>query len=267
MADSYSVTSVSDSAVDSDTSSAASTVRWVLVLGAPLAVVGLIVAAIIWLLGGAWWLAIIVGLLLAVIAAASLFVNADSLVAGKLGAASVSSVHPRLSNLVEELCVRAGVREPELLMSSRDEIDAASFGRNPLASSLVVTSGAINQLPVVELEGLLAREIGRIRTEAIRYDTLAAALTRIPTAPLGSLGRKMIDWARGDDRLMVDDLEGARISRYPPGLSGSLKQIKAGVRSKANGAVDHLWASGPTEMTGEPGEWTLDARIALLDEL
>lgn len=254
-------------ATNADTSNSPDNSRWLVVYIVPFVLVGFLLGIIAMLLGAAWWLGALIGLLIVLALAAVLYLSADSIVASRLGAAPVSSPHPRLGNLIEELCVRAGIREPQLHMVDSEEINAAAFGRSVLQGSLAVTTGALNKLSVVELEGLLAREVGRIRSGAAKDDTIAASVLRFPLAPLGGLSRKLTDWARGQERPMLDDMEGARINRYPPGLAGALRQIKDQSTGKSSSVVEDLWASGSASLSGAPGEWTLDARVSLLDEL
>jgi len=247
--------------------------RWGVACAAPLVVLGLVVFLIAWLVGAGVVFSIIIALVLVALIAALLWFGAETITSRLIGATSPgSSMHPRLANTVEELCARTGVSEPELLMINSDFPDAVAYGTSPGSAHLAVTNGLLNQLSVVELEGVIARELGRIRSGAIRFDTLGVAFVRAPLSIFGGLGGRLVDWARGNDREVQDDLIGVDITRYPPGLVSALGTIRT---TRAEGSVtcpgskltDHLWVRGQRQRAEQPGQWSLDERIAVLQEL
>lgn len=247
--------------------------RWAVACAAPLVLLALLVFVIALLVGAGFVISLIVGLVLAAIVAAVLWFGAEAISSKLIGATSPgSSMHPRLANAVEELCARTGVSEPQLLMVNSDFPDAVAYGTSPSSARLAVTNGLLNQLSVVELEGVIARELGRIRSGAIRFDTLGVAFVRAPLALFGGLGAKVVDWARGDDREVQDDLVGVDITRYPPGLVSALSTIRSSRASSAGSVpgsklTTHLWVRGQRDRAEQPGQWSLDERIAVLQEL
>jgi len=247
--------------------------RWIIALAAPLVIIAILVWLLLWVMGVKVWLSAIIALLLAAVAAAVLYLSSDNLVRSSVGGRPADrATSPRLTNLVEDLCVRAGLTEPSLFLIDNPVPDAIAYGRTPQTSSIAVTSGLVEDLSLVELEGILARELTRIKQGDIRLDTLAVPFIKLFTAPFGSLGKMIVQWARGSSRDVEVDLAGVALSGYPPGLIGGLQHIKNG-SLKGQGAgrgsklTEHLWTRGLGTSQADPGTWTLDERIAVLREL
>jgi len=239
---------------------------------APLLVVALVLFLIFLLLGISWWVALLIALVLVAIAAVVLYLSTDSIVASMVGVKGASAAtHPRLLNMVEDICVRAGVSEPDIFMISSPVPDAVAFGRSSGSTSLAVTSGLLEDLSLIELEGVLSRELSRAKGGDTRFETLAVPFTRMPLAVFGPLGKSVVDWARGTDRDVELDLAGVALSGYPPGLVGALNRIKngslKGTEARRSALTDHLWVRGQGAAQPQPGQWALDDRIALLREL
>lgn len=247
--------------------------RWALIYSLPIVLLALVLLIVFALLGVGIITAVIIAVVLALVVAAGLYFAAEPLTAKLVGAQPTgASLHPRLENVVEELCARTGVSEPNLFMVNSDVPDAVAFGTNASSSNLAVTNGLLNNLSLVELEGVLARELSRVKNGDFRFDTLGVAFVRLPFALFGGLGQKLIEWARGGDRDVQVDMAGVEITRYPPGLTSALATIKenaAATSSEAPGSplTDHLWTRGMRRLATGPGEWSLDERIAVLQEL
>lgn len=248
--------------------------RWAVIYSLPILILALVLFVVLAVAGVGLVAAIIIALVIGALVAGGLYFAAGPLTAKLVGAQPTgSSMHPRLENTVEELCARTGVSEPSLFMVNSDHPDAVAFGTGPTSASVAVTNGLLNSLSVVELEGVLARELSRIRAGDTRFDTLGVAFVRLPLAPFGGLGAKLIEWARGGDRDVQVDIAGVGITRYPPGLTSALDTI----RQSANGAsadsapgsplTNHLWTRGMHRTSDGPGQWSLDERIAVLQEL
>jgi len=246
--------------------------RWTVAFAAPLSVVALVMFLILFLVGISWWIALLIALVLVLIAALLMYVFTDSIVASMVGVKGApAATNPRLLNMVEDICVRAGVSEPETFLISSPVPDAVAFGRSPGSTCLAVTSGLMEDLSLIELEGVLSREMSRAKGGDTRFETLAVPFTRMPLAVFGPLGKAVVDWARGNDRDVELDLAGVELSGYPPGLVGALNRIKngslKGTEARRSALTDHLWVRGQGAVQSEPGQWALDDRIALLREL
>jgi len=239
---------------------------WQMAIPLP-AAVALIVFVLVWIIAGSWWIGLIFGVLIALLVAGALWFMADSLAMRALNArplASDGSVS--LRNQLEELCVRAGLAEPEIYTVGPGPAAVASFGMNE--PKLVVTDGVSDELTVVELEAVLARELGRIRQGSTAADTLAVPFVTMPFGGLGGLGAKMLAFFRGPDHDARVDLAGVEITRYPPGLSAALKKMRS-TESVPMGsrAARHLWAVTDQHQSDVAGHFGVEERLALLAEL
>src|SRR3954447_14354313 len=217
----------------------------------------------------------VIGLVVAVVVAVALalFVGARATattVKRSLGRPAHPEAYPRYHNLVEGLCIAAGVPKPTLLVAPDDAPNALSCGRNPQEAALVVTEGLLGKLSRIELEGVLAHEISHIR----HLDVLPATLAVTLAAPVGSWAVRRVV---GAGREAEADANAVSLTRYPPGLLAALEKISAdpAVLASRSRTIAHLWlvptetvASRPdgpatTTTTAQP----LDERIEALREL
>ena len=76
--------------------------------------------------------------------------------------------YARLHNLVEGLCIAAGLPKPRLYVVDDDAPNAFATGRNPQHAAVAVTTGLLAKMNRVELEGVLAHELSHIKN----YDIL-----------------------------------------------------------------------------------------------
>jgi heat shock protein HtpX len=173
---------------------------------------------------------------------------------------------PRLHNVVEGLCLAAGIPKPRVYVVPEHAPNAFATGRDPEHSSIAVTRGLLDIMNRVELEGVVAHELSHVRDRDILVGTVVATL--VGTVVLvsefflrwfwwGGMGGR-----RGDDRsgggleviffviglvLLIlapiigqiikfavsrrreylADAEGAMLTRYPPGLAAALKKVAA----------------------------------------
>jgi heat shock protein HtpX len=208
-------------------------------------------------------LAAVVALVLAVIA----YLYADRVVLGLSHARPVSlDDEPRYHNLVEGLCVSAGLPKPDLYVIDDDTPNSFATGRNPNHAAIVVTTGLLEKLSRMELEGILAHELAHIRNHDILVTGLGTALVALPLLPAGSLSARLLDTLVGRGRERDADISGVRLTRYPPGLAAALEKLRrdqaAGL--SASRATAHLWISSPHD---KAGRGRLDERIKALRDM
>ena len=228
--------------------------------------VALVVAAFDYILGGGVW-----GLAIALpIAAGAAFLSywkSDSI------ALAMSRAHPadpvqyaRLHNLVEGLCIASGLPKPRIYVVVDQAPNAFATGRNPENAAIAVTTGLLEKLNRVELEGVLAHELAHIKNYDILVSTLAVTMVGV-IAILADVGVRMLWWGGGrrqygsDDghnsgaglliipamillilapviaavmqatvsrrREALADMSGVEMTRYPPGLISALEKLKA----------------------------------------
>jgi Zn-dependent protease with chaperone function len=89
-----------------------------------------------------------------------------------------------LVQVVENLCLGAGLPLPHIHVIESAAPNAFATGRNPHDASLVVTRGLIGLLDRRELEGVIAHELSHIGNHDIRFSTALAALVGTVSLPL-----------------------------------------------------------------------------------
>jgi heat shock protein HtpX len=226
----------------------------------------LAVGALLALLAGPLLLvgAAVVALVLAVVA----YLNAFRVVLRVSRAQPVSAEEePRYHNLVEGLCVSAGLPKPDLYVIEDDAPNSFATGRNPGHAAIVVTTGLLQKLSRMELEGVIAHELSHIRSNDILVTGLGTALVALPLMPAGRLAGRVLAVLVGRARERDADIGGVRLTRYPPGLAAALEKVRRDGSGDlpASRATAHLWISSPLD--AEDGAGRLDQRIAALRDM
>ncbi len=188
-----------------------------------------------------------------------------------------------LYNMVENLCITAGMPMPKLYIMEDTAINAFATGRKPDMASIAVTRGALEKLENEELEGVLAHELSHIQNYDIRFMTMVAvlvgaialladmflrarlfsggsdsrrgggqigavlAIAGIVLAILSPLIANLIKLAISRRREYLADASGSLLTRYPEGLAKALEKIAADHEplKKASNATAHLFISNP----------------------
>ena len=76
---------------------------------------------------------------------------------------SLSHAEQRLSNIVDELCIAAHMRPPEVMVMPRtDAINAFAAGWDESDAVVAVTQGALDYLNREEMQGMVAHELSHI---------------------------------------------------------------------------------------------------------
>ena len=255
-------------------------------------------------------LTVIVGLLVGLLVGKGLLLTLIALgVAGAMAAASywkadaialaVSRAVPadpveyrRLHNLVEGLCVASGIPKPRVYVVHDPAPNAFATGRNPKHAALAVTTGLLERMNRVELEGVVAHELSHIRNYDILVSTLAVTLvgavalvselairmmwwnggrvrrtgdrdnTGNPVAVVGfamlaiaPLFARMMQAAVSRRRETLADVSACHMTRYPPGLLAALEKLRddTTVTHSATSATAHLWIEQPLSGVGDTG--------------
>jgi heat shock protein HtpX len=208
--------------------------------------------------------AVVVALVLGVVA----YLNAFRVVLRVSHAQPVSAEdEPRYHNLVEGLCVSAGLPKPDLYVIEDDAPNSLATGRNAAHAAIVVTTGLLRKLSRMELEGVIAHELSHIRSNDILVTGLGTALVGLPLMPAGPLAGRLLAALVGRGRESDADIGGVRLTRYPPGLAAALEKVRRDGSGElpASRATAHLWISSPLD--GEDGAGRLDKRIAALRDM
>ena len=219
-------------------------VLWLVLAVAGLPLVGILAAAAI--AGG------VVALLL---------VHADEHALARCGAAPADPlVHARFHNVVEGLCVAAGLPKPSLHVVLDEEApNALALGREPRTAALVVTSGLLEKLTRIELEGVVAHELTHIKGADSLVSTIAIAT-------VGRVAPGLVAKAAGGSHETLADVTGVALTRYPPGLISALEKLRddPSVLRSSDRAIAHLWIEAPV---ADPTCPPLEERIQALREL
>ncbi len=173
---------------------------------------------------------------------------------------------PRLENLLEGLCATSGVAAPQVSLIEAPSMNAlVTAGRDE--AHLVLTTALVDDLGRLELEGVLANLLGRVKDGSARYSTLVLALLGTSSRSARLLGTHL-----GDQRAVLSDLAAVDLTRYPPGLISALSAMaEHGTELPTAPATTlPLWlAPARADTAAEPvGELQpLSLRIAVLSEL
>ena len=91
------------------------------------------------------------------------------------------SAYPMYNNVVEALCLAAGLPKPKLYVMNDPHINAFASGRDPKNAIICVTTGCLEKLDKHELEGVMAHELSHIANYDIRFLTLTTVLVGMIT--------------------------------------------------------------------------------------
>ncbi|MDI6783439.1 MAG: M48 family metallopeptidase [bacterium] len=85
----------------------------------------------------------------------------------------------QLNNVVEGLCLAAGLPQPKIYVIDDTAPNAFATGRNPQNSVVAVTTGLLQKLNRTELEGVIAHELSHIKNYDILLQTLTVVMVGV----------------------------------------------------------------------------------------
>jgi heat shock protein HtpX len=260
---------------------------WLLIAGFVLIVTAVALAFVLLFDIGAFFVP--VALVIAILMAWGAYWNSDKL------ALAVSRAHPadpqeyaRYHNLVEGLTLASGLPKPRLYVVQDPAPNAFATGRNPKHAAIAVTTGLLEKMNRVELEGVLAHELSHVKNYDILVSTIAITMVGA-VALLADVGLRAVFWGgmgrRRDDssgagaivavaslllvvlapllarimqmavsrrREFLADASGALMTRYPPGLISALEKLRDDrtVVASASKATEQLWIESPLDKEG-----------------
>ena len=201
--------------------------------------------------------------------------------------------YARLHNIVEGLCIAGGLPKPRLYVIDDPAPNAFATGRDPRHAAVAVTTGLLERMNRIELEGVIAHELSHVKNYDILVSTLAVTL--VGTVMLISdFAIRALWWGGGrsrrDDhggvpggaifaavgflllllspliarvmqaavsrrRESLADVTGVSLTRYPPGLISALEKLRDDQTVVASGsrATAHLWIEAPLARTPDEG--------------
>jgi heat shock protein HtpX len=217
---------------------------------------GIAVGLLFW--WGIGWPAGVVGFVIGTfVVGAVMWWAAEPLARRALGGAPADPTrHARLLNLVDALCATVGTGHPDMRVRDEPGLNAAVCGRSRRTATLVVTQGLLDELNRIELEGVVAQQLTRIRSR----DILPATVT-VATLGIGATFLSPHEPVTAMDRAAVS------FTRYPPGLISALEKMEAkGTEVRgASRATAPLWFADPG--VGRAPVTSLKDRVEALREL
>ena len=129
--------------------------------------------------------------------------DAIALAVSRARPASVEE-YGRLHNLVEGLCIAGGLPKPRLYIVEDASPNAFATGRDPKHAAIAVTTGLLEKLNRVELEGVLAHELSHIKNYDILVSTLAVTMVGV-VAIAADIGIRFMWFGMGRNRNNSDD--------------------------------------------------------------
>src|SRR5689334_9224551 len=162
-------------------------------------VIVLVATAIVLLFGGGW-VGVIIAFVVALALAWSSYYNSDKIaIAASRARPADETEYRRYHNLVEGLCIAAGLPKPRLYVVDDPAPNAFATGRNPEHSAIAVTTGLLEKMNRVELEGVLAHELSHIKNYDILISTLAVTMVGM-VALMSDLFLRFAFWGGMNDR-------------------------------------------------------------------
>jgi len=208
----------------------------------------------------------------------------DKIVLAMSGAKEVTHENAKeIYNIVENLCITAGLPVPKIYIIQDPSPNAFATGRDPEHAVVCLTTGIIEKLDKPELEGVIAHELSHVGNRDILLSTVIVVLVgfvallagffrrwsffgggrrdnrdggqlaqilfiaAIILSILAPLAAMLIQLAISRKREYLADADGALLTRYPEGLAKALEKISADPTpmQHANQATAHLFIDNP----------------------
>jgi Zn-dependent protease with chaperone function len=198
---------------------------------------------------------VVVGLLVSLVIGAVVFVilwaatsvalwrMAPGIALKRVGAAPLAERdNPRLANVTEGLCATFGLRTPDLYVVWDAVPNACALGRDASSAALVVTSGLLETMGPIELEGVIAHELAHVKRHDNTVSVVALTLARFG-------GEGVLRWCVRESREYRADVVAASAVRFPRGLLDALRLMERAPEPAGNsvfgpsrfGATRHVW--------------------------
>jgi len=209
----------------------------------------------------------------------------------------------QLHNIVEGLCLAAGMPKPRVYIIEDQAPNAFATGRNPEHAAIAVTTGLMDKLARDELEGVIAHELSHVKNRDTLVMTIAVTLVGVIVlladwmlramwwgggrdrdrgglgAPLALFGlvmlivapvvAQLLQFAISRQREFLADADGVMLTRYPDGLIRALEKLRSDqtVVRTASRATAHLWIESPIARHAHEGGSRTNKQGAWLNRL
>jgi heat shock protein HtpX len=265
--------------------------RTFLMLGAFVLLIGLVAVALGFLFQAGAYIVPIAILIAIAMAWASYFYSDKVALAASRAKPADGPEYRRYHNLVEGLCIAAGLPKPRLYVVDDPAPNAFATGRNPKHAAIAVTTGLLEKMNRVELEGVLAHELSHVKNYDILVSTVAVTAVGAvalmadlgmrflwfggrsgrrdnnDSGPLGLIlvilafallilapfAAQLMQFAMSRRRELLADASGVQLTRYPPGLISALEKLRddQAVVHHATRATAQMWIEQPLDRDQE----------------
>ena len=206
----------------------------------------------------------------------------DKIVLGMTGAKQIEKKdNLTLFRTVENLTIASGSPMPKIFIIDDSALNAFATGRNPKNASIVFTTGLLEELDKLELEGVASHELSHVRNFDTRLMSIVVVLVGMIVLLVdvflrslwwGGFGRsrrgggggvllllgvlvaiiapilaQLIKLAISRRREFLTDASGALLTRHPEGLASALLKIShdKSLLKHTNNATAHLYIESP----------------------
>jgi len=196
---------------------------------------------------------------------------------------------PHLFYAVEGLAIAAGLPKPRVYVIEDSAPNAFATGRNPEHAVVCVTTGLLQKLNRLELEGVIAHELSHVKNYDILFGSLVVVMVGVVAllsdwilrsffwgggrrrreegggqaaaillvvgillAILAPIIAQLVRLAISRKREFLADASGAMLTRYPKGLADALRKLDADTEplEAANKATAHMYIVNPLKEHG-----------------
>lgn len=186
------------------------------------------------------------------------------------------SDNPRLWRTVENLCIATGTPMPEVYIVNDPAPNAFATGRDPQHAMVAATTGLLEMMTDVELEGVMAHELGHVRNYDIRVSMIVYGLV-VAVGMIADMLFRMAFFSRNNNnnpvvlifglismiiapmiatlvqlavsrqREYLADATGALTTRNPEGLASALHKLAEYGKplQKQSTSMAHMWIANP----------------------
>jgi heat shock protein HtpX len=198
----------------------------------------------------------------------------------------------KLYELVDNLAITAGLSTPKIYVIHDQAMNAFATGRDPRHAVIAFTSGLLDNLSKVEIEGVAAHEMSHIKNFDTRLSTVVIIFVGLIGIMaewfirLGWLGGRsksksdsgngifaifgliliilspviaqIIQLALSRNREYLADADAALLTRFPEGLIGALEKLSNQnklLRGQSN-MMNHMYITDPVKsLAGSKSNW------------
>ncbi len=189
--------------------------------------------------------------------------------------------YPELFNIVTNLSIATGLPMPRVYVINDPALNAFATGRDPKHAVVCATTGIMDSLSKIELEGVMAHELSHVKNFDTRLMGVVAILAGsiailadfflrsmfwgnrdndrnsssnaiflvlgLASAILAPIAATLIQLAVSRKREFLADASGALVTRYPEGLARALEKISRDRHQlkHASNATAHLFIESP----------------------